>query len=100
MKTKGSFDVVIDKLTRSIENVISQDSFKTQVLELTALDLSRIKSTDWLFNWKKETKDKTKTVYKLVIVDNPNIIQGLISLEDRGDHIFMHLIESSKFNRG
>lgn len=100
MKTKRSFDVVIDKLTRSIENVISQDSFKTQVLELTALDLSRIKSTDWLFNWKKETKDKTKTVYKLVIVDNPNIIQGLISLEDRGDHIFMHLIESSKFNRG
>lgn len=53
-----------------------------------------------LFNWKKETKDKTKTVCKLVSVDNPNIIQGLIRLEDRGDHIFMHLIESSKFNRG
>lgn len=100
MNTKRSFDVIIDKLTRSIENVISQDSFKTQVLELNRLDLSRIKPTDWLFNWKKETKDKTKTVYKLVIVDNPDILQGLISLEDRGDHIFMHLIESSKFNRG
>lgn len=39
-------------------------------------------------------------VYKLVILENPNIIQGLISLQDRGDHIFMPLIESSKFNRG
>jgi hypothetical protein len=39
-------------------------------------------------------------VYKLVIVDNPTIIQGLISLQDRGDHIFMPLIESNKFNKG
>jgi hypothetical protein len=39
-------------------------------------------------------------VYKPVIVDNPNIIQGLISLQDREDHIFMRLIESNKFNRG
>jgi hypothetical protein len=41
-----------------------------------------------------------RTVYKLVIVDNPTIIQGLISLQDRGDHIFMPLIESNKFNKG
>ena len=45
-------------------------------------------------------KQADKIVYKLVIVDNPNIIQGLISLQDRHDHIFMSLIESSKFNRG
>jgi hypothetical protein len=35
-----------------------------------------------------------------VIRDNPNIIQGLISLSDQHDHIYMHLIESAKFNKG
>ena len=37
---------------------------------------------------------------KLVIVDNTEIIQGLISLQDRSDHVFMSLIESNKFNKG
>ena len=41
-----------------------------------------------------------KTIYKLVIVDNTQIIQGLISLQDRSDHVFMSLIESNKFNKG
>ena len=35
-----------------------------------------------------------------MIKDNPKIIQGLINLSDRGDHIYMHLIESAKFNKG
>ena len=94
------FDIEIDKLTRSIENTVSGDSFKTEVLELTLADIRKIKKEDWLFEWKAEASSKDKKVYKLVIVDNPNIIQGLISLQDRGDHIFMPLIESNKFNRG
>ena len=93
-------DFVIDKLTNSIENVISGDSFDTEVSVLTEADLKLIKKIQWLFDWKKETNDSTKTVYKLTIVENPKIIQGIISIEDRGDHIFMHLIESAKFNRG
>ena len=36
----------------------------------------------------------------MTIIDNPKIIQGLVSIEDRNDHIFMHLIESAKFNNG
>jgi hypothetical protein len=32
-------------------------------------------------------------------VNNPTIIQGLISIKDKQDHIFMHLIESAKFNK-
>lgn len=39
-------------------------------------------------------------MYKLTTENNPNIIQGLLSIEDKQDHIFMHLIESSKFNIG
>ncbi len=63
-------------------------------------DIKELKKSDWLFDWKTEAKQANTTVYKLVIADNPNIIQGLISLQDRGDHIFMQLIESTKFNRG
>ena len=36
----------------------------------------------------------------MVIRDNETIIQGLISLSDFKDHIYMHLIESAKFNKG
>lgn len=94
------FDIEIDKLTRSIENAVSGDSFKTEVLELSLADIKKYKKAEWLFDWKAEAKSIDKKVYKLVIVENPTIIQGLISLQDRGDHIFMPLIESNKFNRG
>lgn len=36
-------DIEIDKLTNSIENRITGDSFDTQVLELKKSDLSKIK---------------------------------------------------------
>jgi hypothetical protein len=100
MTSSKQIDIEIDKLTRSIENVITGDSFKTEVLLFSAKDLKQLKKTDWLFDWKSESSNKDKSIHKLVIVDNPNIIQGLISLQDKGDHIFMHLIESNKFNRG
>lgn len=96
----AAFDVEIDKLTRSIENAITGDSFKTAVLELTAQDLRKLKKIDWVFDWKQEAKQEDRRVYKLVIVDNESVIQGLVSLQDRGDHIFMPLIESNRFNRG
>lgn len=38
MPKQQSFDLEIDKLTRSIENAISGDIFKTEILELTAQD--------------------------------------------------------------
>lgn len=94
------FDIEIDKLTRSIENSITGDKFKTSVLELTPKDIKGLTKSDWIFDWKAEARQNDKTVYKLIIVDNANIIQGLISLQDRGDHLFMPLIESIKFNRG
>jgi len=92
--------IEIDKLTRSIENAITGDNFKTIVVELTLKEIKSIKKSDWLFNWKQELKQRDKIVYELVIFDNINVIQGLISLQDRGDHIFISLIESNKFNQG
>jgi len=59
-----------------------------------------IKKTDWQFNWQEQIKLNDRETYKLVIKDNPKIVQGLLSISDQGDHIYMHLIESAKFNKG
>lgn len=94
-------DVQIDKLTNSIENVISGDSFKTEVLPVTSKDLKSLtKTRGWRFNWTGEFKSPDRTVYKLVIRDNENIVQGLISITPTEDNVFMHLIESAPFNFG
>lgn len=98
---KRLFDLEIDKLTNSIENVISKDSFKTEVLPASFKDLKSVRKKDgWRFNWIEEFNDPERTVYKLVIRDNVNIIQGLISLTPNADNVFMHLIESAPFNFG
>jgi hypothetical protein len=94
-------DFEIDKLTRSVENVATGDSFPTEVTYLTRIDLKQItKKNGWLFNWKKEFDIDSREVYKLAIQGNSNIIQGLISLSIEDDHIYMHLIESAQFNKG
>lgn len=51
-------------------------------------------------NWKSELKKDGNIVYKSVILENKNIIQGLISLEDKGDHIFVNIVENNPFNIG
>ena len=43
------FDIEIDKLTRSLENAISRDSFKTEVLEVTDTDIRKLKKNRLAF---------------------------------------------------
>jgi hypothetical protein len=94
-------DIEIDSLTNSIINVITGDNFQTVVSVLENRDLKFItKKNGWLFNWKSELKRPERDVYKLTIAGNPDIIQGLISITEREDHIYMHLIESAPFNLG
>lgn len=94
-------EFIIDRLTNSILNTISGDSFQTDVSLLTKTDLKGItKKNGWNFNWKKEFDDIKKEVYKLTIENNPNIIQGLLSLTIESDYIYMDLLESSPFNIG
>jgi hypothetical protein len=99
MKPPQPLDFIIDKLTNSIENTSTGEVFDTEVVQLSIKELKQIIKTDWQFDWTKEIKNSTKQVFKLTTVNNPTIIQGLISLEDKQDHIFMHLIESAKFNK-
>ena len=69
--------------------MIDKDDFK-----------SITKQNGWLFNWKSEYKQPDRDVYKLTIEGNPSVIQGLISVTEREDHVYLHLIESAPFNLG
>ncbi len=100
-RVKIGFDVEIDELTNSIKNVISGDSFSTDISRITKADLKNITEKDgWQFDWRLELKHPERDVYKLTIVNNQTIIQGLICLEVKPDHVFMHLVESAPYNKG
>ena len=94
-------DFVVDKLTNSIENVVTGDSFPTDITLISSTDLKTVtKKNGWAFDWKDEFKQPERDVYKLTIVNNQTVVQGLISLEIKSDHVYMHLVESALFNKG
>lgn len=100
-RKKTGLDFEVDKLTNSIENVITGDSFATEVSIFTLDDLKSItKKNKWQFDWKFEYKQPEREIYKLTIVNNQQITQGIISLEIKPDHVYMHLVESAPFNKG
>jgi hypothetical protein len=95
-QTKYHLGIEIDKLTNSIVNAISGDSFPTDVHPISKSDLKNVsKKNGWLFNWANEFKLTDRQVFKLTIRNNPEIIQGLLSISDYNDHFYLHLIESS-----
>jgi len=97
----SGLDFIIDKLTNSIENVISGDSFPTSISLLSKQELKKVtKKAGWVFDWKSEFQFPERDIYKLTIVNNQSVIQGLLSLQIRIDHVYIHLIESAPFNRG
>jgi len=95
------FNIEIDKLTHSLEDASTGDILLTEVLPLEKADLKVIsKKTGWKFNWKIEFVVTEKQVYKLILQNQPKIIQGLICLTKENDHIFMPLIETAPHNFG
>lgn len=94
-------DFEVDKLTNSIENVVTGDRFATEISIVTSEELKSItEKNKWHFDWKFEYKQPEREVYKLTIVNNQQVTQGLISLEIKPDHVYMHLVESAPFNKG
>lgn len=98
MNKREPISIEIDKLTNSIENRITGDSFDTQILEVKKSDLKFLKH-NWNFNWKSEFESEAK-VYKLIIQENYEVIQGLISLTYKEGFVFVELIENADFNIG
>jgi hypothetical protein len=99
--TKYHLGIEIDKLTNSIVNTISGISYPTDFHLLAKSDLKNVsKKNGRLFNWANEFKLIDRKVFKLTILNNPDIIQGLMSISDYIDHFYLHLIESSPLNLG
>lgn len=90
-------DFKVDKLTKSIEEISTGESKSTLILPVKLDDLLGM---IWQFDWIFELGQEFHFVYKLVTVNNPILIQGLICLERKPDHIYIHLLESSSFNKG
>jgi len=96
-----ALDFIVDKLTNSIENVVTGDSFPTTVSVVTKGDFNLITAKGgWVFDWASEFRPPEREVFKLTISNNPEIFQGLMSVDVKPDHLFIHLLESAQFNKG
>lgn len=94
-------DFIVDKLTNSIENVLTGDVFPTNITLLTRTELkSVLKKNGWQFDWRFELKQPEREVYKLTIPHAISVVHGLISIEIRDDHVYMHLVESAPSTKG
>jgi len=94
------FFTKIDKLTNSLIEVQNGKTISTVVKEIDKSDLKNItKKNGWNFDWKFEFKNENKKVYKLLLSDSKTI-QGLVSLEDDANYIYMALIETAPHNYG
>lgn len=94
-----SIEIEIDKLTNSIEDASTGKSVATHVGRVLPED-KLIRAVDWRFDWLKEMLEPGREVYALTADPHPGLVQGLISVEDKGDHMYMHLLESARFNQG
>ena len=101
MKEQKQIDIWIDLLTSIIVNTRSGDVLPTEIVEVTNQDLKLVtKSRNWRFNWKIEQLRSNTKIFKLVVVNKSDIIQGLISLEFKSGYIFVNLVENAPFNIG
>ena len=96
-----ALDIEIDALTESVVEVSTGEIFKTDVSKASIEFLKTIhKKNGWKFNWKKESKEENRLIYKLVLEEDKSILLGLISFEIKQDHVHIHLIENSPDNVG
>ncbi len=57
-------DFEIDRLTRSIENIVTGDSFAMDISHLVKADIKQVsKKNGWVFNWKIELVQPVERTY-------------------------------------
>ncbi len=67
-----ALDFEVDKLTNSIENILTGDSFLTDVSLVSKEDLKGIfKKADWLFDWKTKRNCQTEMFTNLLSLTTP-----------------------------
>ena len=99
-RSPARLDFEVDKLTNSIENILTGEVFETEIIRLHSKDIRLLNRPKWQFNWRAELKSAEREVYVLATKENPSVLHGIMSIEDLGDHYFLHLIESASFNKG
>ena len=71
------FNIEVDTLTRSIENAVSGDSFKTEVLELTPHDIKKLKKLIGFLIGKGKQNRLTKLFTNLSLLTMLTSYRGL-----------------------
>jgi hypothetical protein len=99
-RNRRRLDFEVDKLTNSIENVLTGEIFETEIVQLRNENIPNLREEKWAFDWVFELNQSNCQVFALTIKGGSSVYHGLISLTDKGDHIFMNLLESAPFNKG
>lgn len=90
-------DAIVDKLTRSIEEVATGRALDTEITRASLAEVESLEAS-WRFDWRIEYRDAE--VYKLTAGEHGPRIHGLISLVRRDDFIEVKLLESHPDNVG
>jgi hypothetical protein len=98
-KEMEGISIPVDRLTESIEDAETGERHETALLRVQPEQAHTIKKSHWLFDWHWEIKQPEREIYKFVKVVEPRVIRGLVSLEDMGNPLHLHLIENAKANR-
>jgi hypothetical protein len=94
-------EIPIDKITRSIEGRVDGVSYPTIVVLIhTSNSNLLLPAENWKFDWTSELLNSKRAVYGLVLENDASLIQGLMSVERKADHIHIHLLESGIQNIG
>lgn len=93
---KEKIGIRIDELTGSLKDASSGEIYPTDFRRATGRDIAKAKN--WLFDWRREFAHSK--VYKLFLRGLTGEIQGLVSLRDSGDHIWINLVEAAPHNLG
>ena len=89
-------DILIDELTNLIRHRITNTSVETVIQKINPNELFQLKN--WQFDWQQETRNND--VYKLTVVELPEKIQGVISMQIKKGYILVSLVENAPFNIG
>ena len=91
-------DQRIDKLTESIEDAHTGQSYKTVIRRASLADVKDLVSEGWRFDWSAEMLESE--VYKLTVPKLGPTVHGLISLTRAEGFVQANLVESHPENIG
>ena len=93
-----SIDVIIDKLTPCLEEILTGDIYQTTFSIAEVDELDDLQAKGWNFDW-ADSELSRYNIYKLQL-KNDDIIQGLVATEVVRGAVYIRLAESAPHNLG